>query len=108
MPENLKPETFLRYALKGEHARNVRYTGGTFSILVIDPDRDLRPRSNRRWRMENSSPEFDDKNKHMQSFTPQMTFHDVILRQKEFFFYHMYDYLTPEENERCSGLCRKP
>jgi hypothetical protein len=82
MPENPKPETFLRYAPKKEQARHVKYTDGTIFILVIDPDRDLRPRSNRRWRMEKSSPEFNDENKHMQSLTLQMTFHYAILRRK--------------------------
>jgi hypothetical protein len=75
MSQNLKPETFLRYALKKEHARHVKYTDGTVFIRVIDPYRDLKPRSNRSWRVEQSSPEFNNENKHMQSLTLKMTFH---------------------------------
>jgi len=58
--------------------------------------------------MVKARPELSDKIKHTQSLTSQMTFHYATFRQKEFFFNHLYKYLTPEENERCSELCRKP
>jgi hypothetical protein len=71
MPENLNPELFLRYTLKTEHARHVRKTDGTVFNFVIDPDRDLRPRSNRRWRMIKARPQFSVEIKQTQSLRPK-------------------------------------